>query len=319
MLKAAAISAQALADVLNQSVDCVKLLDLSGNVLWMNGNGICAMEIDEVSLIYGKAWPSLWPEESRNLIGDALATAQRGETTRFDAFCPTAKGSPRWWSVTVSAVHSPEGEDIGFLAISRDITDTETQRRTLAIAADELRHRLKNTYAMVCGLLSSLASGNPQNELFAREMNSRLMALSTSQWLFSSSDVPRDAAELVPALVQPFMRPGCTVITKGLKPITVARPEGDAIALVIGELAMNSSKHGALANGGTITITSELHEGMMTMVWDEMSSVPVAAQSRPEGHGLTLIRLMVEAHRGQMDIEWGSHGPVVRFSLVAAA
>lgn len=319
MLKTVAISTEALANVIDQSVDCVKLLNLDGDVLWMNSNGICAMEIEDTSRVYGNAWPSLWPEDSRGLIADALASAQRGEIVRFDAFCPTAKGSPRWWNVTVSTVNDPDGKQIGFLAISRDISEAELQRRSLAVAADELRHRLKNTYAMVCGLLSSLAMGNRENEIFAREMNARLMALSSSQALFKSPDMPRDIAELLPALVQPFSRPECTVDTDGVTSVMVARPEGDAVALVVGELAMNSAKHGALAHGGTISMATAVDGAMLVVTWDEISTAPVEAQSRPGGQGLALMGLMVEAQGGKITIDWRSHGPLVRFSLSAAA
>lgn len=204
MLQAAPISTQALADVINQSVDCVKLVNTAGDVLWMNANGLCAMEIDDHTAIYGRRWSDLWPEENRQTVNDALAQAHSGEPVRFEAFCPTAKGSPRWWNVTVTAVTAPDGADIGYLAISRDVTEGETQRRALGIAADELRHRLKNTYAMVCGMLNTFALGNPEHEAFARAMNVRLMALGTAQSFFMGPDMPRDVKALLPALIQPF-------------------------------------------------------------------------------------------------------------------
>lgn len=46
MLTKANLSAETLLLVLEQTTDCVKLLTLDGTVLWMNANGICAMEID---------------------------------------------------------------------------------------------------------------------------------------------------------------------------------------------------------------------------------------------------------------------------------
>lgn len=319
MLKTAAISAEALANVIDQSVDCVKLLDLGGHVLWMNANGLCAMEIEQTTNVYGKPWPSLWPEDSRQLITDALTTAMAGETVRFEAFCPTARGTPRWWSVTVSGVHAPDGELTGYLAISRDNTEAELQRRALAIAADELRHRLKNTYAMVCGLLSTFAIGNSENETFARTMNSRLMGLSTAQSLFMTADMPHDVGELIPALVQPFTTPNCEVCTRHVEVVAVARGQADAIALVVGELAMNSAKHGALAHGGTIGIAANQADGWLHLSWDEVSVNPVLGHTRPGGEGLNLIELMVDAHRGTIRTDWGSHGPVVTMKLPIVA
>ena len=123
MLKTTDLSADALAGVLAQSVDCVKLLGLDGSVLWMNTNGLCAMEIDDFGTVCGLSWDDLWPDPARHLIAEALPAASAGEIVRFNAFCPTAKGTPRWWDVTVSSVSGADGEQVGFLAISRDVTE----------------------------------------------------------------------------------------------------------------------------------------------------------------------------------------------------
>ncbi|QDH33789.1 PAS domain-containing protein [Porphyrobacter sp. YT40] len=319
MLKTATISAEALANVLDQSVDCVKLIDLAGKVLWMNSNGICAMEIDDSSAIYGREWSGLWPEDNRALITDSLARAQAGENVRFEAFCPTAKGAPRWWNVTVSRVTSPEGEHVGYLAISRDVTEAEFQRRQLAVAADELRHRLKNTYAMVCGLISVFAMGNREHETFAKEMNARLLALGTAQAFFTSPDVPRNVSELIPALVKPFDTSACTVKLDDVEPVLVERAQADAVALIIGELAMNSAKHGAMNHGGAIAVRAREENGRLMLTWEETSVQPVGQTSREGGQGLDLIAMTVEAHRGTITTSWHDHGPVVVASLPITA
>lgn len=315
MLNTANISSEALANVIDQSVDCVKLLNVRGDVLWMNSNGLCAMEIDDPTAVYGRQWAGLWPEDNRGIVADSLAAAQTGETVRFEAFCPTAKGSPRWWNVTVSAVTAPDGAGIGYLSISRDVTEAEMQRRALAIAADELRHRLKNTYAMVCGLLNSLAMGNRDNEEFARQMNTRLIALSTAQSFFMAPDVPRNLTDLVPALVTPFVTPVSDVAIDEVGSVMVSRGEADAIALIVGELAMNSSKHGALVHGGKIAIAAEEKDGALTLTWTETSDRAVTATTRPGGQGLRLMEMMIEAHRGTITTEWLPYGPHVEVCL----
>src|SRR6476620_12652580 len=88
-----ALSNDTLAALLDQSLDCIKLIGTDGTVQYMNGNGLCAMEIDDMSMILGRDWDTLWPTDSRPLITDALKRASAGEAVRFDAFCPTAKGS----------------------------------------------------------------------------------------------------------------------------------------------------------------------------------------------------------------------------------
>ncbi|MDB5748416.1 MAG: sensory box protein [Massilia sp.] len=116
------------------SPDCVKLLSNEGTVLAMNSNGMCAMEIDDFGPFCGTLWRSFWPQESKAGIDAAVALARAGGTGQLKAFCPTAKGSPRWWEVVVTAVHGDDGRVQNLLAASRDISaqvEAEAQRERL--------------------------------------------------------------------------------------------------------------------------------------------------------------------------------------------
>ncbi len=58
----------------------------------------------------------------------------RGGTGQFKAFCPTAKGAPRWWEVVVTAVRADDGRIQNLLAVSRDVTaahEADLQRERL--------------------------------------------------------------------------------------------------------------------------------------------------------------------------------------------
>ena len=112
------------ADLLfESSPDCAKVLDLRGNLLSMNLNGQCLMELDDLSQVCGASWVSLWPgNEVRQQIESALEQARQGQLARFTAFCPTAKGTPKFWDVQVTPIHGANGDLQGFLSVSRDIT-----------------------------------------------------------------------------------------------------------------------------------------------------------------------------------------------------
>jgi signal transduction histidine kinase/DNA-binding response OmpR family regulator len=107
--------------VLNGSTDCIKILRRDGTLEFMNANGIRLMEIDDFAPMKGKSWSALWPEESRYLLTDAIENARQGHHSRFEALCPTAKGTPKYWDVSVSPVNGPGGAE-WFVSISRDIT-----------------------------------------------------------------------------------------------------------------------------------------------------------------------------------------------------
>ncbi|WP_426173464.1 hybrid sensor histidine kinase/response regulator [Massilia sp. TWR1-2-2] len=105
------------------SPDCIKIFDLHGRLQAMNRNGQCAMEIDDLSTLTGTLWPSLWPEDARAKVIAAMDSALAGGSGHFDAFCPTNKGSPRWWDVLVTPIFGDDGKVANLLSVSRDITD----------------------------------------------------------------------------------------------------------------------------------------------------------------------------------------------------
>ncbi len=126
------------------SPDCVKLLSNEGQVLAMNKNGMCALEIDDFSAFSNAVWRTFWPKESQDKIDAAIAVARAGGTGQVTAFCPTAKGSPRWWEVVVTAVHGDDGRLQNLLAVSRDVTaahaaDTERARLLREVQAANAR------------------------------------------------------------------------------------------------------------------------------------------------------------------------------------
>jgi PAS domain S-box-containing protein len=127
-----------------QSPDCIKIMGGDGSLQAMNRNGQCAMEIDDFSAVHGGLWPTLWPESARPRVAAAIERALRGEPGHFDAFCPTLKGTPKWWDVLVTPIVGSDGKVANLLAVSRDITELHRAvEQQLELAA-----RLKFTLEM---------------------------------------------------------------------------------------------------------------------------------------------------------------------------
>ena len=315
MLTTANLSPETLLLVLEQTTDCVKLLSLDGTVLWMNANGLCAMEIDNFCNIEGKQWSTLWPAEAKAQIENSYASADNGDVPQFEAFCPTAKGTDRWWDVRITRVNAASGDPAGYLSISRDITEARATRLALDLTLKEMRHRLGNTYAIAGGLLSAFARGIPDREIFARDMQKRLVGLFTAQSMFAHDDAPRKISDLIPALIKPFAGQIDTVNMGELTDVLVDRGQADAIGLVLAELTVNSIKHGALRNGGTIDIRADSLDETNRIIWTEELTEPVKQQSRAEGQGLTLIAQIVAARSGKLDINWSKLGLTVTLTF----
>ena len=69
ILKAAEIGVEAgslMTAMLEQSDDCIKMLNVDGTLEYMNCGGLKAMQIDEFSSVAGEKWWNLWPENRRN-------------------------------------------------------------------------------------------------------------------------------------------------------------------------------------------------------------------------------------------------------------
>jgi PAS domain S-box-containing protein len=131
-----------LNNVLESNPDCLKLLDLDGRVTFMNGLGLKLMEIADLPAINGRPWISLWPQNEQSKVEHALAEASAGRVGRFQGFCPTAKGTPKWWDVQVTSVPGSEGQPGLLLASSRDVTELETTQSALRRSEERLRTAL---------------------------------------------------------------------------------------------------------------------------------------------------------------------------------
>ncbi|HRK18391.1 MAG TPA: PAS domain-containing protein, partial [Hyphomicrobiaceae bacterium] len=110
---------------------CVKLVDVRGALVAMNTPGQALMEIDDFAAVCGKPWAGLWPEQERERISRSVEAALEGQSTSFTAFCPTAKGVPKWWDVTVSPVRDETGAVVQVLSCSYDVTHIKEREAAL--------------------------------------------------------------------------------------------------------------------------------------------------------------------------------------------
>lgn len=117
--------------IIEQSSDCIKVLDLDGRLLYMNRGGQKTMEIDDFSTCYLADWLSFWSGDGLQAAQEALARARQGQEETFEAENLTAKGTLKWWEVTVSPVLDAEGQVSHILAVSRDSTERKRSQRAL--------------------------------------------------------------------------------------------------------------------------------------------------------------------------------------------
>ncbi len=131
--------------ILENSPDCVKVLDAAGRVMGMNVNEKCLMEIDDFATVEGRLWWELWPKEGQVEVLAAIEAARTGGTGRFQRFCPTAKGVPKWWDVIVAPIRDAAGEVLRFVSVSRDVTERKLDEERLRQNHDTFYTLIENS------------------------------------------------------------------------------------------------------------------------------------------------------------------------------
>jgi diguanylate cyclase (GGDEF)-like protein/PAS domain S-box-containing protein len=116
-------SEEYLCRILKSSTDCIKVLDLEGRLLSMSYQGQLALEIDDFTPYLKLSWLEFWEEADQEAVCFALATAKAGGVGKFQGYCPTAKGKPKWWDVVITPLMGAKGKPEQLLAVSRDITE----------------------------------------------------------------------------------------------------------------------------------------------------------------------------------------------------
>jgi len=135
--------------IVDSNPDCLKLISLDSRLLYMAPHACRMMEVDDFCQIENADWLAFWQGDARMAAEVAVDAARNGAMGRFQGFCPTLKGNPRWWEVTISPILGADGQPARLLAVSRDIT----AQRALDLAVRESEARLRsivdNTAAFV--------------------------------------------------------------------------------------------------------------------------------------------------------------------------
>ncbi len=125
-------SEEFLRRVIASSPDCIKILDLGGNLLAMTESSQRLLEIQDLTPHLHTCWIDWWKGHAREEAILAVAEATHGGTGHFEAFAETFGGTPKWWDVTISPIMGADGQPEKLLSVSRDITRRKVAEQELA-------------------------------------------------------------------------------------------------------------------------------------------------------------------------------------------
>jgi PAS domain S-box-containing protein len=126
--------------ILESHQDCVKVVDPEGRLIYMNDGGQRLMEIDNFTAVEGSQWVEFWQGNDAESVKVALAAAKSGEIGKFEGYCATFKGTPKWWEVIITPILGSSGNVEQVLSVSRDITDRKQTEIALQIGEELFRN-----------------------------------------------------------------------------------------------------------------------------------------------------------------------------------
>jgi len=141
-------TSEKLKSLLNSSADAIDIVDLNGNVLSVNPafEDMYGWKEDE---IIGKQMPTI-PKERWKAANERREKAILGEYTKgLEVDCLRKDGKSIYVNITISALHDEKAKVVGFLGISRDITERKVVEEALTRSEEKYRLIAENMTDLV--------------------------------------------------------------------------------------------------------------------------------------------------------------------------
>ncbi len=231
-------------------------------------------------------------EEQRELMRKAQAIATVGP---YDARRLRKDGTPIDVSVSLAPVKSPDGTLLSISVAVHDISDRKEWEARQKLMTRELSHRIKNSFAVLQGILRSTLRLTPEPNAFAEAFSGRLNSLAAAQDVLTANNWK--GAELG-ALARLQL---AAYVSNEDNRVQFAGPEVNLppdyaapFGLLFNELATNAMKYGALSvPEGNILIMWRIERNpdasvRLFLTWRELGGPKIMTRGR-RGFGSTLI------------------------------
>jgi PAS domain S-box-containing protein len=257
--------------------------------------------------IHGHNVPPMTIRESRRFvhhddlarIDAALAEAQRigGVWNAEYRVMPPPDhphaGKTRWVAVEGSIMHDLQGAPVGLLGVSRDITERKHVEEQQRMLVAELDHRVKNVLATVSAVATQTMGASGSMEDFVGAFEGRLKSMARTHELLSERrwrGIP--LAELLRRELAPYT--GANNAQIGGPDVMLSVEAGQAVSMVLHELATNAAKHGAFSTSeGKVSV--QWHRQLngdararLVLEWQETGRSCVETESKA-GYGMSVI------------------------------
>jgi len=308
---------QILAALVESSQDAIVSKDLNGIIqTWNRGaERLFGYTSDEV---VGKSVSILIPEDHADEEPEILRRISNGERVEtYETVRRRKDGSLVDVSLTISPVKDRAGRIVAASKIARDITDRKRAEEQQKLLVREIKHRVKNTLAMVQAIARQTLPNASRGELdvFA----GRLQALAGAHDLLTSENWHRSPlSDVVLRATSAFDDVAKErFLVAGRNEVWIDADKSSGLTMVLHELATNAIKYGALSNAtGRVEISWETRQEKdqlhLSFRWKEDGGPPVKVPER-RGFGSSLIERALQGESSTTRLDFEPDG--LRFTL----
>lgn len=309
-----------LAAIIEGSDDAIVSKDLNGIIQSWNDGAVrlFGYKAEEVT---GKSITILIPDDRLEEEPAIIAQIQLGKRVEhFETKRRRKDGTLIDISLTISPIRNEKGVIIGASKIARDNTEKALAQEQQQLLMGEMRHRVKNLFALANAIVSLSARSSQPGEDVIKKIQARLASLARAHELTMStlqtepeSDLRAGLLSLTHTILAPYTDDERINIS-GDDP----KIEGQAvtsISLLVHELATNAAKHGALSvPEGELDVRVWEDKFQVHLVWRETGG-PEPSASIATGFGSRLEAGLVSALGATIERHWEKTGLTVLIAL----
>ena len=206
----------------------------------------------------------------------------------------------RW--ISARGVGGEAGKVRGWVqAIFLDVTRQKRAEEAEHLLTAELAHRVSNMFTVARSLTAIVGRGATSTPDFVEDLSKRFGVLHEATALATRAQAGENGAvplrTLAQRILSPYLDGGNIEIE--VEDAAVAAPgKVNDYAMILHELATNSTKYGALSGGGTLRVQGRVADGTLTLGWDEASPSSCTVASDGGGFGSRLLKQTVERSLG---------------------
>ena len=222
-------------------------------------------------------------------------------------------GKVRWIESRSFISYDRSGHPQRVVGVNIDVTERKELEEHKNLLMGELDHRVKNVLAMVSVIASRTLETSSSMAEFVSALNGRIKSLEMAHELLSRHRWRGvSLAELVHRELAPYATNSNTQI-EGSDEVLTAEA-GQAIAMVLHELATNAAKYGALScNDGRVSVRwrrkrNGQTDSLVCIDWEESGGPSVVDENRV-GYGSSVIRELIPHELdGAVDLVYAVEG-----------